>query len=113
MDISEGREGALWRQGVHDGVEQFTLSLGPKCRPWQAADDGIGLTEAAVGKDGGDVTGIGCDRVETGVALGQQGGETFIDVEGDMAPSTVESLLYGPAECAGTGAELHDDRLPL
>jgi hypothetical protein len=64
----------------------------PERRPRQAADDGIGLTEAALGEDGGDVTGIRRDRVEAGEASGQQGGETLIDVEGDMPPPPVESL---------------------
>lgn len=112
MNIGEGREGTLWRQGVYDGVEQFTLSFVPERRPWQAADDGIGLTEAALGEDGGDVTGIRRDRVEAGEAFGQQGGETLIDVEGDMPPAPVESLLNRPAERTGAGAEFHDDRLP-
>lgn len=112
MDIHEGREGTLWRQGVHDGVEQFTLSFVPKRRPRQATDDGIGLAEAALGEDGGDVTGIRRERVEAGEAFGQQGGETLIDVEGDMPPPPVESLLNRPAERTGAGAEFHDDRLP-
>ena len=112
MDIGEGREGTLRRQDVHDGVEQFTLTFVPEQRPRQAADDGVGLTEAALGEDGGDVTRIRRDRVEAGEAFGQQGGEPLVDVEGHMPPPPVESLLNRPAERTGAGTKFHDDRLP-
>jgi hypothetical protein len=107
--VREGGEHAIRRETGDQRVEQLLLLLRPEGGPRQAADDDVGVRDAAVGEHRAELGGVCLDHRDGWVPGGQSPGQPCVDLDRKLSAPSSEPLLDGCRHHPGARAQLDDD----